>query len=66
MGITKLELDTAFAQHKAQYGGTKDDYFPLLYLSRGFDRTPDQVARHVTFGEDDPEGINAFHVDVAR
>jgi len=66
MGITKRDLDQTFEQHKAQYGGRKEDYFPLLYLVREFEKTPDQVANHVAFGEDVPEGLNAFHVDVNR
>jgi YHS domain-containing protein len=66
MGITKHDLEQAFAQHKAQYGGSKEDYFALLYLMQEFDKSPDQVAGHVAFGEDVVEGINAFHVDVNR
>jgi len=66
MGITKHELDEAYAQHKRQHGGSKEDYFALLYLTREFEKTPEQVARHVAFGEDVAEGINAFHVDVNR
>ena len=66
MGITNRDLDQAYAQHKFQYGGSKENYFALLYLSREFDKSPDQVARHIAFGKDAAEGINAFHVDVNR
>lgn len=66
MGITKSDLDEAFARHKVQHGGAKEDYFALLYLTREFEKAPDQVARHLAFCEDVPEGINAFHVDVNR
>jgi AIPR protein len=66
MGITNRDLDQAYAQHKVQYGGRKEDYFALLYLSREFDRSPDQVAPHIAFGKDVTEGINAFHVDPNR
>ena len=66
MGITKRDLDKAYAEHKAQYGGSKEDYFALLYLMREFDKSVDQVAGHIAFGEDVAEGINAFHVDVNR
>jgi hypothetical protein len=31
MGITNRDLEQAYAQHKAQYGGSKEDYFALLY-----------------------------------
>lgn len=66
MGITKRDLDHAYGQYKAQYGGSKEDYFALLYLTREFDKSPDQVARHIAFEEDTADGINAFHVDVDR
>ena len=66
MDITKRDLEQAYAQHKAQYGGSKEDYFALLYLMREFEKSPDQIARHIAFGEDVAEGINAFHVDVNR
>ena len=66
MDITKRDLDQAYAQHKAQYGGSREDYFALLYLTRQFEKTPEQVARHIAFGEDVAEGINAVHVDVNR
>lgn len=66
MGITYRDLEQAYAQHKAQYGGSKEDYFALLYLTREFEKSPDQVARHIAFGKDVAEGINAFHVDANR
>lgn len=66
MAITKRDLELAHVQYKAQYGGRKEDYFGLLYLMREFERTADQVAGHVAFGEDVAEGINAFHVDANR
>jgi hypothetical protein len=57
MGITKRDLEQAYVQHKAQSGGSKEDYFALLYLTREFDKSPDQVARHIAFGEDVAEGM---------
>src|SRR4051812_18593073 len=66
MGITNRELEQAYTQHKEQYGGRKEDYFALLYLTREFAKLPDQVARHIAFGKDATEGINAFHVDPDR
>src|SRR5690348_7278826 len=66
MGITSRDLELAYAQQKTLYGGSKEDYFALLYLTREFDKSPDQVARHIAFGKDVMEGINAFHVDVNR
>jgi len=66
MGITKRELDRAEQEHGQTFKGTKDEYFALLHLAREFEKGVDQVARHVAFGEDAPEGINAFHIDVNR
>lgn len=66
MGVTGHDLEQAYAQYKTKYGGTKDDYFALLYMTREFEKSPDQVARHIAFGEDAPEGINAFLVDMNR
>ena len=66
MSITRRDLEQEYAALKAQYGGRKEDYFALLYLMREFEKSPDQVARHIAFGDDGAEGINAFHVDVNR
>jgi hypothetical protein len=66
MGITKRDLDQAYALHKATYGGRKEDYFGLLYIAREFEKAPERVAAHVALGEDTAEGINAFHVDPNR
>lgn len=66
MGITKRDLELAAEKYSGQYGGSKDDHFALLYLSREFEKDSDQLARHVAFGDETPEGINAFHVDVNR
>ena len=66
MGITNPDLEQVYAQHKAQFGGSKEDYFALLYLTREFEKIPDQVVRHIAFGKDNTEGINAFHVHVNR
>ncbi|WFU25126.1 AIPR family protein [Bradyrhizobium sp. CB1717] len=66
MGITNRDLDQAYELYKTQYGGRREDYFALLYLTREFDRIPEQVARHIAFGKDATEGVNAFHVDPNR
>jgi len=66
MGITDHDLEQAYAQHRAHYGGSKEDYFGLLYLTREFDKSAEQLVRHIAFGKDATEGINAFHVDVNR
>jgi hypothetical protein len=69
MGITNRDVEQTYAQFKTQYGGSRDDYFALLYLTREFDKSPDHVARHIAFGtnvKEFKEGINAFHIDVNR
>jgi hypothetical protein len=66
MGITNRELEQTYAQYKAQYGGGKEDYFALLYLTREFEKSPDQVVRHIAFGKATAEGISAFHIDANR
>lgn len=66
MGIPSKDLDQAYAQYNKQFGGKKEDYFPLLYLAQSFDKTPDQVAHCIAFGNDRREGINAFYVDANR
>src|SRR5690348_9904321 len=66
MGITIQDLEHAYAQYKAQYGGTKEDYVALVYLMREFDKPADMVARHIAFGKHLDEGVNAFHVDADR
>lgn len=66
MGITKKDLDQAFAHHKDTLGGSKEQYFALLYLMREFGKTVEHLAHHVAFGDENTFGLSAFHVDVNR
>lgn len=66
MGIGRDALEQAYSTHKAAYGGTKEDYFALLYLAQQFEKSVEAMADRVAFGESQDEGINAFHVDVNR
>lgn len=65
MGITQLELDGAFEEYHTRFGGVKEDYFALLYLSKEFGKTPDELYVQVAFGGND-YGIDAFHIDRER
>lgn len=47
MDLTKRDFDEAYAKHKAQQGGAKEDYFALISLTREFDKAPEQVSRAV-------------------
>lgn len=55
-------LDTLYAQHKASYVGRREDYFALLYLTRKFGVTVEEVAHQVAFGGND-YGLDAYHLD---
>ena len=66
MGISKKDLDQAYTDYKSTYGGKREDYFALLHIMREFEKSADQVARHIAFGEVPVDGIHAFHVDLNR
>ncbi len=66
MGVTRRDIDTAVAQHKGRFGTKREGYFALLYITREFERTVDQVARHISFTDAGSDGFNAFHVDLTR
>lgn len=65
MGITKNDIDSAYASYKGKYGGLREDYFALLHLAKEFRVKPEDIAHQVAFGGND-YGFDAFHVDVAR
>ncbi len=65
MPVTKREIEQAYMEYKDKYGGIKEDYFALLYLSKEFKCKPDDIAHQVAFGGND-YGIDAFHVDRER
>lgn len=55
-------LDALFSENKATYGGRREDYFALLYLTRKFGVTVEEVAHQVAFGGND-YGIDAYYLD---
>lgn len=58
----KQHLDDLFAEYSASYGGKKEDYFALHYLTRKFKVEPTEVAHQVAFGNHD-YGIDAYYID---
>lgn len=58
----KQKLDEIYATHRATYGGQKEDYFALLYLSRRFKQEVSEFAHRVAFGGND-YAVDAYHID---
>ena len=65
MAITQHQIDQAYADYGAKFGGCKNDYFPLLYLAQEFGLKPEDIAKQVAFGGKD-YGIDAYHIDKAE
>ena len=55
-------LDTLYSEHKASYGGRREESFALLYLTRRFGVTVEEVAHQVAFGGND-YGVDAYYLD---
>lgn len=65
MAITKQdkqELDQLYAEWSRTYKGCKEDYFAVMYLTKKFRLSADDVAAHISFGNND-FGIDAYHID---
>lgn len=60
--IDKQRLDELYANYGKRYGGRREDYFALLYLTRKFKVDPEEIAHQVAFGNWD-YGIDAYYVD---
>lgn len=58
----KQKLDALWADYGSSYGGRKEDYFALLYLTRRFKEDVRDIAHHVAFGGND-YGVDAYHID---
>jgi hypothetical protein len=65
MDITKKELEEAFEKYGSKFEGCLEDYFALLYLSKEFDRLPEDIHLQVAFRGND-YGIDAYFIDVNR
>ncbi len=55
-------LDQVYTEHGEKYGGRREDYFALLYLTRRFKCEPDEIAHQVAFGAS-PSGVDAYYLD---
>lgn len=65
MPISKINdqaIDQLCAEHKANYGGVRNDYFAPLFLVREHEIEIDQALLQTTFGGKD-YGFDAFHLD---
>lgn len=61
--ITEKEIKELYEKYKRKYEGRKEDYFAVLYLSKRFNLSPEDVAEnYVAFGGND-YGIDAFYFD---
>jgi hypothetical protein len=65
MPISDREIDNAFAALSKTHGGTRRDYFGLVYLEQEFDLPRKVAANQVSFGGNE-YGVDAFHVDTAK
>ena len=62
MKITQKDIDQAYLDHHVSCGGTKEDYFALLFLVRKFKLPFEEAAAQIAFGGND-YGFDAFHFD---
>lgn len=60
--IDQQRLDSLYAEYCNRYGGCKEDYFSLLYLTRKFKVDVDEIAHQIAFGGND-YGIDAYFID---
>lgn len=65
MAINQRDIDQAFSEKKATFGGTKEDYFGYLHLQREYKLSPDQAGDCISFGSQSL-GVNGYHVDEAK
>lgn len=55
-------LEAIFAGYGPKYGGRKEDYFALLYLTRKFKVEPEEIAHQIAFLGND-YGLDAYFID---
>jgi hypothetical protein len=58
----RKRLDQIYSDLHASYGGKKEDYFALLYLTRKFHVSQEEIAHQIAFGGND-YGIDAYYFD---
>jgi hypothetical protein len=65
MPISDREIDNAFAALSKTHGGTRKNYFGLVYLEKEFDLPRSVAANQVSF-KGNEYGVDGFHVDTAK
>jgi hypothetical protein len=65
MPISDREIDNAFAALSKTHGGTRKNYFGLVYLEQEFDLPRSVAANQVSF-KGNEYGVDGFHVDTAK
>lgn len=65
MLINERAIDHQYSEMKARHGGTKQDYFGVLYLTQEFGLLPERAVTQVAMGSE-PNGVDGFHVDPQR
>lgn len=65
MAITRQaqqELDQIYAKYREKYQGHKENYFPLLYISKKFHCKIEDIITQVAFGKDEC-GLEAYYLE---
>lgn len=65
MPISDREIDNAYAALSKTHGGTRKNYFGLVYLEQEFDLPRSVAANQVSF-KGNEYGVDGFHVDTAK
>ncbi|OFV79788.1 MAG: hypothetical protein A2Y78_09135 [Acidobacteria bacterium RBG_13_68_16] len=65
MPISDREIDNAFAALSKTHGGTRKNYFGLVYLEQEFDLPRNVAANQVSF-KGNEYGVDGFHVDTGK
>jgi hypothetical protein len=65
MPITDRAIDQSFSDLKGICGGTRNDYFGLLYIMQEFGVEREVAIEQVAFGGND-YGIDGFHFDALK
>lgn len=58
----KKELNKIYNEYYQKFEGKKEDYFALLYLTKKFNKSIEELSEIVAFGNND-YGFDAFYID---
>jgi hypothetical protein len=64
--VTQEEIDKAYSSLSQQFGGRKEDYFGVLYLSRKFNISENEAASFIALGGSTNAGIDGYYHDTDR